>query len=313
MKPALLLYPHISSYPVLMLLGFLFGWLLTRSRARFYRVDPKHLDNVALLLPIFGLVGARFFARLFYAKLPFLESLQIWKGDGLVFYGGFLFGIAAVLAYAAFRRLNLIGLCDCLAPGLALGLAFGRVGCFLGGCCWGDLCVNDAALAKIEPVTIHQVRTLPRFSSSEWPLALRFPPNSDPFRQHLKLGLVPSPSGSSLPVHPVQLYEAAFAALLAVWLHCRYRGKGRPGDASLALLLGYAMIRFLTEYLRADNKVYAYSLTISQLISIEIFLFGLATILLRFALARRRPHEIGPDLPQPLANETTKAECPTPN
>src|SRR5678815_3614998 len=122
MKPALFTYPYISSYPVLMLLGFFFGWLLARRRAGFYNIRVKDLDNIALILPIAGLFGARFFARLFYAKLPFLESLKFWEGDGLVFYGGFLFCIGTILIYGAVRRLNLVvRLCDCLAPSAALG------------------------------------------------------------------------------------------------------------------------------------------------------------------------------------------------
>ena len=57
MKPALFLYPHVSSYPVLLLSGFFCGWLLARSRARFYGILPRDLDNICLLLPIAGLFG----------------------------------------------------------------------------------------------------------------------------------------------------------------------------------------------------------------------------------------------------------------
>ena len=63
MKPALFTYPHISSYPVLMLLGFICGWLLARKRARLYGLDPRHFDNISLLVPMAALFGARLFAR----------------------------------------------------------------------------------------------------------------------------------------------------------------------------------------------------------------------------------------------------------
>src|SRR4051794_756581 len=141
MKPTLLFYPHVSSYGVMMLLGFVAGWLLARSRASRYGIFKNHLDNLALVLPLAGLFGARLFARLFYAKLPLLEALKVWEGDGLVFYGGFIFGIASVIAYGLAKKVNLVALMDCCAPSVALGLAFGRVGCFLGGCCFGDVCV----------------------------------------------------------------------------------------------------------------------------------------------------------------------------
>jgi phosphatidylglycerol:prolipoprotein diacylglycerol transferase len=270
MKPALLLYPHISSYPVLLLLGFFFGWALARRRARLFKIDPKHLDNVILILPLASLFGARFFARLFYAKVGFLEALKFWEGDGLVFYGGFLFGAASVVAYALARRIKLLSLCDCVAPSVALGLAFGRIGCFLAGCCWGDLCVDSARLHNISDTkVIAQIYTLPALSRGSWPFAVRFPAGSDTFKQHVKYGLISKSDEVSLPVHPVQLYEAAAAALLAAFLHFRVRWNN-PGDTALALLLGYAAIRFGTEYLRADNKVFGWSLTFSQVASIEI-------------------------------------------
>src|SRR5688500_3734311 len=131
MKPALWLHPHISSYPVLLLLGFLGAWILVRARARAYGIARSDLDNICLLLPFAGLFGSRLFARLFYAKLPLLEALKVWEGDGLVFYGGFLFGILTVVIYGLVKKLNLVRLMDCCAPGVAIGLAFGRVGCFL--------------------------------------------------------------------------------------------------------------------------------------------------------------------------------------
>src|SRR5688572_20685087 len=233
MKPALLLYPHISSYPVLLLLGFFFGWLLARSRARFYGILPRDLDNIGLILPIAGLFGARLFARLFYAKLPLLEALKVWEGDGLVFYGGFLFGIGAVLLYGFCRKIRLLNLADCLAPSVALGLAFGRVGCFLAGCCWGDVCVDrDQLVAIQDPPVVQRVHTVPAISGTGWLLAVQFPQKADAFKQHARLGLVTGADAKSLPVHPVQLYEAVLAAGLCVYLCLRSKITRSPGDTA---------------------------------------------------------------------------------
>jgi phosphatidylglycerol:prolipoprotein diacylglycerol transferase len=308
MKPALLTYPYISSYPVLMLLGFVFGWLLARRRARLYGIDPRHLDNISLLLPGAGLFGARFFARLFYAKVPLLEALKVWKGDGLVFYGGFLCAAAVVIGYAVLRRLSLRRLCDCLAPSVAVGLAFGRVGCFLAGCCWGDFCVADNALAGLDPAAVRQVHTIPAVSRPGWPLAVRFPPGSEPFKQQVKLGVIAESVERSLPVHPVQLYEAALAGVLAIWLHRKFRGGERPGAASLALMAGYAVIRFATEYLRADNRPYALGLTISQMISVEILLFCVAAVTIRrfFRSVNQGPSEQTKSATHPVAVAVTR-------
>src|ERR1041385_3508455 len=109
--------------------------------------------------------------------------------------------------------------CYIFAPGLALGLAFGRVGCFMAGCCWGDLCVEPSALSKVPPaVTPWQIQTFASLSPSHFPLAVRFPPNAGAFEQHRHLGLISADATASLPVHPVQLYEACLALILCAWL-----------------------------------------------------------------------------------------------
>ena len=285
MKPALSLYPHISSYPVLMLLGFFFGWLLARRRAALFGIEPRHLDNLALILPIAGIFGARFFARLFYADLSLWQALKIWEGDGLVFYGGFIFGATAVLAYGLTRRLRLIGLLDCVAPSVALGLAFGRIGCFMAGCCWGDVCLPADQLTHLNQPTAAQVQTIPALSTPAWPLAVQFPQKSAVFRQHLKHGLVAESATTSAPVHPVQLYESAFAFLLCFLLY-RVGRPLRPGNISLALLFGYAVIRFATEFLRADNTPGLWGLTFSQHVSLGILFFATLALLLRPLIAK---------------------------
>ena len=271
MKPALLLYPHISAYPVLLLLGFFFGWLLARSRAERYGIRKSDLDNIAIMLPLAGLFGARFFARLFYAKLPLLEALKVWEGEGLVFYGGFLFGALAVIFYGIIRRMPVVRLVETVAPSVALGLAFGRVGCFLAGCCWGDVCIDHNQVASLKDQTAAvRIQTFPAISPENFPLAVQFPQKSDIYKQHVRHGLITGAQEKSLPVHPVQLYEAALAALL-----CFYAARprlARPGDVALMVLVGYALIRFATEFLRADNKVYAVGMTFSQAVSVYILL-----------------------------------------
>jgi phosphatidylglycerol:prolipoprotein diacylglycerol transferase len=272
-----------------MLLGFFFGWWLARSRGKFYGLLPRDLDNISLILPIAGLFGARFFARLFYAKLPFFDALRVWEGDGLVFYGGFLFGIASVLIYGFVRRMNLASLADCLAPSVALGLAFGRVGCFLAGCCWGDICVEQGRLAAIQDsAAVTRIQTIPPISQPSWPMTVQFPQKSDAYKQHARLGLVDGTAVRSLPVHPVQLYEAILAGALCLYLCGRSKAARNRGDIALGMLIGYALIRFGTEFLRADNKIYALNLTFSQVVSIWMLVGTILVIAIRSILRTRK-------------------------
>jgi phosphatidylglycerol:prolipoprotein diacylglycerol transferase len=293
MKPALLQFPHISSYPVLLLLGFFFGWLLARRRRTRFGITGNDIDNITLLLPLAGLFGARFFARLFYENVPLIEALQVWRGDGLVFYGGFVFCVFVIAAYTLARRINFLALADCLAPALALGLAFGRVGCFLAGCCWGDVCTN---VAIRDPVAAQRIQTFPAISGAGFPLAVTFPQESAAAQQHRKLALLSAGSERSLPVHPVQLYEAALAAALCGLLHVASARNVAPGSLTLAMLLGYAFIRFCTEFLRADNKLHAGDFTFSQVMSLWV------AALCVLVLAARR-------LTRPPAVRTTAVPC----
>jgi phosphatidylglycerol---prolipoprotein diacylglyceryl transferase len=282
MKPTLLSFPHISSYPVLLLLGCFFGWILARRLAARKGFEVRHIDNLALLIPVVGLAGARFFARLFYAKLPLWEALQVWKGDGLVFYGGFLASFGAVLIYCWIHRVKVLELLDSLAPAAALGLCFGRIGCFLAGCCWGDICLPQAQLAGLPSARVAQIQTFPNLSTSEMPLAVRFPPRSDVYKTQVKWGLLAGTEERSFPVHPVQLYEAGLALALCLLLWVASKQQAPPGRQAIALLLGYAAIRFCTEYFRGDNSLGFGGFTVSQMISVYLALFALLFLIFQY-------------------------------
>ena len=181
---------------------------------------------------------------------------------------------------------------DCVAPSVALGLAFGRIGCFLAGCCWGDVCVDKEHLLSMkDPAALKRIHTIPAISTAGWPLAVQFPERSSIYKQHSRLGLVTEANSQSLPVHPVQLYEAALAAILCMYLCSRHRLLRRAGNVSLGLLIGYGLIRFATEFLRADNKVYAFGLTFSQVVSVWILLGSTIVISIRSLLAAKTSGE----------------------
>lgn len=188
----------------------------------------------------------------------------------MVFYGGLIFGIITTLAYAKLARLSLGNLMDSLAPGVALGLAVGRIGCFMAGCCWGDVCVTRSELTHPSSHLAWQLRTFPAISGPEFPLAVSFPAEAGAYRQHRKLGLIADTAGRSRPVHPVQLYEAVLAFGLCLLLHHRFVRRRWPGQIALGLALGYAAIRFATEFLRGDNATVYWGLTLSQVISVLI-------------------------------------------
>src|SRR5262245_51832160 len=114
----------------------------TKLAARYAAQNGQSEDLIYDLSLPFLLIGI-FGARLFWiiqkrdqVSHPLWEFFQIWHG-GLVVYGGFLGSMLATVWFARSRRLKLLWLLDVLAPSMALGLAIGRIGCLLNGCCFG--------------------------------------------------------------------------------------------------------------------------------------------------------------------------------
>jgi phosphatidylglycerol:prolipoprotein diacylglycerol transferase len=285
MHRILLSSPVIGTYSFCLLLGIIAGYFVARFNARRIGMERRHIDNVTLLMAITGLAGARIFSWIF----EFPKGYSLWQaltqtGGGLVFYGGVVGGFAALAAYVFFMPVRLRDLLDVMAAPLALGLAFGRVGCFMAGCCWGDVCVDAKEFSALADSNLrYQVQTVPLISNARFPFAVRFPLDCGALNQHQKLGLLPLTATESLPVHPVQLYEAALALALMFWLQRRFRNRAWAGEVFCAFCGGYGVIRFTLEFLRADNSPNYFGLTLSQIIS----LFALAVCGAMLANRRR--------------------------
>jgi phosphatidylglycerol:prolipoprotein diacylglycerol transferase len=261
--------PVIGTYSFCLLLGLIAGYWLARRNARRLGMGTRHIDNITLLVAITGLAGARIFSWLFYFPAGFSLWQALWQpGGGLVFYGGVLGGLVSAIVYCVATGVPLRDLLDVLAGPLAVGLAFGRIGCFMAGCCWGDVCLDQKQLSAVDAKVRYQINTLPILSSSRFPLAVRFPADCGALNQHKELGLLPPTATQSLPVHPVQLYESSLAFLLAIFLQRKFRRKAWRGEVLCWFCGGYGLIRFAMEFLRADNAPIYFGLTLSQVISL---------------------------------------------
>lgn len=132
----------VHTFGVLVGLGFVAGLWVAGRRARAAGLNPDVVQDLVFpWILVGGLVGARLWYVASYwqrdfAGHPLSEALQIWRG-GLVFYGG-LAGAFLAATYRLHRlRLPYWKVADVLAPGIALGHVFGRLGCLLNGCCHG--------------------------------------------------------------------------------------------------------------------------------------------------------------------------------
>ncbi len=119
---------------------FVCTWLAGR-RAQKAGIAREHIQDLALYVVICGVVGARITFMIQYHR-PWTEFFKLWEG-GLVFYGSLVGGVIGwLLAYYFVLRKHELSwrkVADVIAPSAALGLAIGRVGCLLNGCCYGDV------------------------------------------------------------------------------------------------------------------------------------------------------------------------------
>jgi phosphatidylglycerol:prolipoprotein diacylglycerol transferase len=169
-----------------------------------------------------------------------------------VFYGGLIAAVLVSFWYLRRHRMPLWPTCDVFAPGVALGHAIGRLGCFFAGCCYG------------RPTTL--------------PWGIVF---SDPFAA----SYVGTPLG--VPLHPTQLYEAgAELVILALLLLSERRGRPFAGRTFWIYTLLYGISRFIIEFFRGDERGSLLGLSTSQFIS--VMLVALSVIMM-IRLARRPP------------------------
>lgn len=232
---------HLKTYGACMATGFLLcWWLIERLSGR------KDLSNLLVGLIVSGVVGSRAAYVIEHWSVEFAAHperiIRVDQG-GLMFYGGLILAIVVYFAWCAWHREHALALADLLAAVIPLGHAFGRIGCFFYGCCYGR-------------------------DSQAW-CAVTFPVGSPSWYEHGR---------QLVSVLPTQLFEAAallalFAVLQMLWR--RRRGHGLIVGAYFA---GYAVIRFGIEYLRGDPRASVGPLSISQTISLGMLALGLVFI-----------------------------------
>ena len=226
--------------------------MLAARRSRQERLDPEVIHELAVCMLLGGIVGS----RLFYVVEYWGETIhsigqacRVWEG-GIVYYGGFLGGLAALFLYRLIRPFPLLPTLDALAPSIALGTALGRVGCFLNGCCYGDSC------------------------DISW-LSVQFPAGTPPWLAEQSRGVIPSDALRSLPLHPTQLYSAFDGLLLWALLAAYYPLRRNDGRVMALYLIAYPITRFLIELLRDDEVALASGFTIAQTVSLFVLASGL--------------------------------------
>jgi phosphatidylglycerol:prolipoprotein diacylglycerol transferase len=149
----------IYSYGLMVGLAFVLGFWLITARAKRAGDNPDIYLEAAIWFIIAGIGGARLFYFLWFPQV-FLHDLigSLLSSGGLVWYGGVVGVLLATLLFTRLRKIRLLHFTDIVAPAAALGLAIGRIGCLLAGCCYGSVCELPWAIHY--PLT-HETHGLP--------------------------------------------------------------------------------------------------------------------------------------------------------
>lgn len=201
-----------------------------------------HVSRARCLSPGFGGVWDAARAQCHPAEGDCFAWAAFWRG-GLTYYGGFVAASAYAIYFLRKERFPILKACDMAGVAVPLGLFFGRLGCFLGGCCFG-----------IE---------------SHASIAVSFPGGSPASEAQFRAGRLASEAMPSLAVLPAQLFESL--SCLAIAAACMFAVTPRKrfdGQVFLSFVILYALARFGLEYLRSDDRGGLWGFSTSQLIGI---------------------------------------------
>jgi phosphatidylglycerol:prolipoprotein diacylglycerol transferase len=297
----------VFGYGLMLVIGFYCAMPVGRAIARRSGVDPDWVVNIALIALIFGIAGSRLSHILENLGEYTRADRSVWanffaminiRSGGLTFFGGLILAAVACIVYTLRKRVPLrIGM-DVIAPCVMIGLGFGRIGCFLNGCCYGAECNvpwavhfpyhSNAYLDQFDrkqvnpPAELLTVNDEGRTRLKTVEEAKKDPESADLLREK-KLGVT-----ESLAVHPSQLYSAFNAFLIASLLIAFYTMQPAPGRVFALMLIMKGMTRFILEMIRAEPAVLG-PLSFSMVLSIPLFLIGVVMWFVVGRMDRSRP------------------------
>lgn len=230
----------VHSYGLFIAAGFLLGIGLAIKEARRKGIPSEKILDLSFYIILSAILGSRLLFVLInyahYLEHP-LDFFKVWEG-GLVFYGGLILSFLTGLWIIRKQKLPFWETADLMAPSIAIGQVFGRLGCFAAGCCFG------------QP------------TDRPWGVTFNHPDSLAP---------------TGIPLHPTQLYEALTALLIFFILWFLKKGQKVPGRLFLYYLFLYGLGRWILEFFRGDNRgaLFGGSWSDTQVISVFLVFFSI--------------------------------------
>ncbi|MCR5107479.1 MAG: prolipoprotein diacylglyceryl transferase [Lachnospiraceae bacterium] len=225
----------VHSYGLLIGLGFMAAVLIGSYLAPKIKLSADHYTNIAIFTLIFGFLGGKLMYMIVEFDRLIVDPLSVIGSSGFVVYGGIITGVLCIYIYCRIKKLSFLSYIDLLVPCVAINQGFGRLGCFMAGCCYG------------RPTNSH--------------FGVVFPEGS----------LAPA----GIPLIPTQLISAVFDFALGLLLIIFGKRFKRRGYIAATYFGAYAIGRFLVEFLRNDERGAVGRLSTSQFISIFMLIFSI--------------------------------------
>jgi phosphatidylglycerol:prolipoprotein diacylglycerol transferase len=237
----------IPTYGVLVALGVLVGlWISVRNSQK-QGIKPENAWDFGIAVVLAGIVGSKILYvvvdwRAYLEHPREIFSLSTLQAGG-VFSGGLIAAFAVAWWFLRKHNMPALATCDAFAPGLAMGHAIGRLGCFAAGCCYGKPTTHFWGVTFTNPVAAQYVGT---------------------------------PLGIAL--EPTQLFESAAELIIFATLTWMFARKKFDGQIFGAYLFLYGIARFFIEFVRDDagrgGPYFGGILSGTQLIAIGLVLAG---------------------------------------
>lgn len=249
----------IFGYGAMLVAGILAcGWTAAR-RAPLASADPTFAREMAVWIVLSGVAGARIFHLVQYRErvyancvtlLDYVKASVNLPDGGLVLYGGIILATITYFVMCRMKKVDPLKFGDAMIPAVFVGIAFGRLGCFLNGCCYGNAC--------------------------SLPWAVQFPKDSVPWNALVQRGFLMPDALQTMSLHPTQIYSSINGVILALIMIAYYRYRKGDGSVIALAMMLYPISRISLEILRNDELgQLGTGLTISQLVSLGVLSAGI--------------------------------------
>jgi phosphatidylglycerol:prolipoprotein diacylglycerol transferase len=246
----------VYGYGFMLFLGFFSAAWLAMRRAKSVGLSGDLIWDLAVWLIVSGIGGARLLYVIRFPENVFAGKVgpaKFWAifnlpDGGLVLYGGVILGLLVFFWFCRRRKLNPLLMADVIVPSFFVGLAFGRLGCFLNGCCYGDVC--------------------------SLPWAVQFPEGSATFAALVGKGFLSDAATATMSLHPTQIYSSINAVVLAILTATYFKHRHQNGAVLALALCTYPVTRFVIEYLRSDELTVVMTIRTALLWGDEVTTFS---------------------------------------